>query len=89
VLVGVPLHLRYKDEFAVVDASNQVLTALDKSIKKKDVYTCAELESALSRYLGKPIGDGTGKQCCSILLSRLAVSFRTVLAKLEKQTSPW
>jgi hypothetical protein len=76
-LVGVSLHLLYEDNSIVVDEPNQVLTAPDKSVKKKTLYTCAALDSALNRYLGEitayrckkqlvrmPRGrqDGTGEQ---------------------------
>lgn len=53
VLVGVPLHLHYEDSSIVVDEPDQVLTAPDKSVKKKTLYTCAALDSALNRYLGE------------------------------------
>jgi hypothetical protein len=52
-LVGVPLHLRYEDSSIIVDEPGQVLTAPDKSVKKKTLYTCAALDSALNRYLGE------------------------------------
>jgi hypothetical protein len=53
-LVGVPLHLRYQDSSIVVDEPDQVLIAPDKSVKKKSLYTCAALDSALVAYLGEP-----------------------------------
>jgi hypothetical protein len=74
-LVGVRLHLRYEDQAIVVNEPNQVLTAPEGGKKKgANVYTCAALDSALSRYLGELWWGGTGRDrtgervCCRICL---------------------